>query len=127
MAPYDAELFGHWWFEGPEFLDGVMRQASRFGIEPQTLSGASGESTPAWVSQPAESSWGAGGHLGFGFTLLTQTFSHDCGPPGHGWFRWPAPPLLPLNPAIQVVVASVDGRDKPAGNCCWPKPVTGPS
>ena len=21
VAPYDAELFGHWWFEGPEFLD----------------------------------------------------------------------------------------------------------
>ena len=64
VSPYDAELFGHWWFEGPEFLDGVMRQASRFGIGPQTLSGASGDSTEAWVSQPAESSWGAGGHLG---------------------------------------------------------------
>jgi 1,4-alpha-glucan branching enzyme len=21
VAPYDAELFGHWWYEGPEFLD----------------------------------------------------------------------------------------------------------
>ncbi len=25
VAPYDAELFGHWWFEGPEFLDRVVR------------------------------------------------------------------------------------------------------
>lgn len=64
VAPYDAELFGHWWFEGPEFLDAVMRQASRFGIGPQTLSGAAGDSTQLWVSQPAESTWGAGGHLG---------------------------------------------------------------
>jgi 1,4-alpha-glucan branching enzyme len=26
IAPYDAELFGHWWYEGPEFLDFFARQ-----------------------------------------------------------------------------------------------------
>lgn len=26
ISPYDAELFGHWWFEGPRFLDVVMRR-----------------------------------------------------------------------------------------------------
>jgi len=26
VAPYDAELFGHWWFEGPWFLDYLMRK-----------------------------------------------------------------------------------------------------
>jgi 1,4-alpha-glucan branching enzyme len=26
VAPYDAELFGHWWFEGPQFLDYVLRK-----------------------------------------------------------------------------------------------------
>lgn len=25
VAPYDAELFGHWWFEGPQFLDYLIR------------------------------------------------------------------------------------------------------
>ena len=25
-SPYDAELFGHWWFEGPEFLDFLLRK-----------------------------------------------------------------------------------------------------
>ncbi|WP_022851707.1 glycoside hydrolase family 57 protein [Limisalsivibrio acetivorans] len=25
VSPYDAELFGHWWFEGPEFLYQVFR------------------------------------------------------------------------------------------------------
>lgn len=24
VAPYDAELFGHWWFEGPQFLEAMM-------------------------------------------------------------------------------------------------------
>jgi len=27
VAPYDAELFGHWWYEGPEFLDYFVRKA----------------------------------------------------------------------------------------------------
>jgi 1,4-alpha-glucan branching enzyme len=25
VAPYDAELFGHWWLEGPAFLEGVLQ------------------------------------------------------------------------------------------------------
>ena len=27
-APYDAELFGHWWFEGPRWLETVLRKAA---------------------------------------------------------------------------------------------------
>lgn len=26
VATYDAELFGHWWYEGPQFLDYLMRK-----------------------------------------------------------------------------------------------------
>ena len=26
VAPYDAELFGHWWFEGPEWIDILVRK-----------------------------------------------------------------------------------------------------
>lgn len=26
VAPFDAELFGHWWFEGPEWLDFFIRK-----------------------------------------------------------------------------------------------------
>ena len=26
VAPYDAELFGHWWYEGPEFLNFLARK-----------------------------------------------------------------------------------------------------
>lgn len=32
-APFDAELFGHWWFEGPEFLGQVVERLEEFGIE----------------------------------------------------------------------------------------------
>ncbi len=27
VSVYDAELFGHWWYEGPEFLDFFVRKA----------------------------------------------------------------------------------------------------
>lgn len=28
VSPYDAELFGHWWFEGPEWLDLLIRKSA---------------------------------------------------------------------------------------------------
>ncbi|MGE5372640.1 MAG: glycoside hydrolase family 57 protein [Solirubrobacterales bacterium] len=28
VAPYDAELFGHWWWEGPDFLSHFMRKSA---------------------------------------------------------------------------------------------------
>ncbi|MBV9658413.1 MAG: DUF1957 domain-containing protein [Verrucomicrobia bacterium] len=28
VAPFDAELFGHWWFEGPEWLELFLRKAA---------------------------------------------------------------------------------------------------
>ena len=64
ICPYDAELFGHWWYEGPKFLGKVMRKI---------LSGPNSVqlSTPRDYlmmhgkipkSDPAFSSWGAGGY-----------------------------------------------------------------
>ncbi len=29
VCPYDAELFGHWWHEGPQFLDQLVRQLTK--------------------------------------------------------------------------------------------------
>lgn len=28
LSPYDAELFGHWWFEGPQFIEALFRRAA---------------------------------------------------------------------------------------------------
>jgi len=28
VSPFDAELFGHWWFEGPEFLNFFLRKSA---------------------------------------------------------------------------------------------------
>jgi 1,4-alpha-glucan branching enzyme len=65
VCPYDAELFGHWWFEGPIWLGNVMRKLL-------TEDHAVKLSTPRDFilkhrdgipkADPAFSSWGAGGY-----------------------------------------------------------------
>lgn len=32
VSPYDAELFGHWWFEGPEFLYNVFKEMDKSDV-----------------------------------------------------------------------------------------------
>lgn len=31
VAPFDTELFGHWWYEGPHFLEALFRRAHEVG------------------------------------------------------------------------------------------------
>jgi 1,4-alpha-glucan branching enzyme len=65
VAPYDAELFGHWWFEGPEFLDAVVRciGSKDDGLRLITPSGYLAKFRQLQVAEPTPSSWGDGGHL----------------------------------------------------------------
>ncbi|RYM39963.1 DUF1957 domain-containing protein [Meiothermus sp. PNK-Is4] len=59
-AAYDAELFGHWWHEGPIWLEAVYRELHRHGkITAQTARSATRGPTTR-VSLP-EGSWGRGG------------------------------------------------------------------
>ena len=64
VAPYDAELFGHWWFEGPAWLDRVMRlvaQGDR-GFSVGTPGDHLARHPVAQEATPAASTWGEGGH-----------------------------------------------------------------
>ncbi|MGH7418191.1 MAG: 1,4-alpha-glucan branching protein domain-containing protein, partial [Candidatus Rokuibacteriota bacterium] len=60
-SPYDAELFGHWWFEGPLWLEQVVREMSRNGVRPMTLGQALNVVPPQGPLQLPEGSWGEGG------------------------------------------------------------------
>ncbi len=66
VAPYDAELFGHWWFEGPDFLNYLIRKVA---YDQQVFK----LTTPTeylqmfptqQVLQPCASSWGSNGYWG---------------------------------------------------------------
>jgi len=63
VAPYDAELFGHWWFEGPLFLKEVIRHiATDEEIELTGLGAHLDRAKPIEVVQLPEGSWGQGGY-----------------------------------------------------------------
>lgn len=64
VSPYDAELFGHWWFEGPEFLDLFLRKAAydQDVFDLVTPSDYLAGHEVLQVVQPCASSWGNKGY-----------------------------------------------------------------
>lgn len=64
VAPYDAELFGHWWFEGPLWLDFLIRKTAfdQHTVDLVTPADYLSRQPLNQVSMPSLSSWG---HLGY--------------------------------------------------------------
>lgn len=58
VAAYDTELFGHWWHEGPAWLEQVLTVLPQAGIEVTTLTGA--RTAVAGRIDPEPGSWGTG-------------------------------------------------------------------
>jgi len=62
-APYDTELFGHWWFEGTLFLKSVLKKLEQNEtVGSTTLTGFLEDNPPQQVIQLPETSWGDGGY-----------------------------------------------------------------
>ena len=63
VSPYDAELFGHWWFEGPMFLDFLFRKMhfDQDVVKPITPPEFLDRYPDCEVAQPPMSTWGARG------------------------------------------------------------------
>lgn len=64
LSPFDAELFGHWWYEGPEFLDAFLRKTVERAeeIHLTTPSRFLRDHPTMPVVAPAASSWGNHGY-----------------------------------------------------------------
>lgn len=63
VAPFNAELFGHWWFEGPQWLNVVLRKVVAQKNEELALSTPSeylDRNPMRQQGTPAPSHWGAG-------------------------------------------------------------------
>jgi len=64
VAPYDAELFGHWWFEGPDWLNFFFRKAcyDQKIFKTVTASDYLQLHPKIQVATPSASSWGYKGY-----------------------------------------------------------------
>lgn len=85
VSMYDAELFGHWWFEGPWWLEATFRQMDKNQFVESSLAETVAKKTLSmlkispdnlyindkiiysnnnnvWIAQPASSTWGGGGY-----------------------------------------------------------------
>ncbi|HHV59908.1 MAG TPA: DUF1957 domain-containing protein [Clostridiaceae bacterium] len=64
VCPFDAELFGHWWYEGPVWLDFLLRKLyfEQDTIRTATLSEYLEENPVMQISNPNPSSWGCNGY-----------------------------------------------------------------
>ncbi|MFD0697919.1 1,4-alpha-glucan branching protein domain-containing protein [Paenibacillus sp. GCM10027628] len=69
VCPYDAELFGHWWYEGPQWLEAVLRGldaarscASDVVVSTTTLGAYAAAHAPTTEAELPVSSWGRGGY-----------------------------------------------------------------
>ncbi len=64
VSPYDAELFGHWWYEGPIFLGDLFRQLyfDQTAVEAITPGDYLDRHPTNQVATPSASSWGWKGY-----------------------------------------------------------------
>ncbi|WP_063010071.1 1,4-alpha-glucan branching protein domain-containing protein [Nocardia kruczakiae] len=60
VAAFDTELFGHWWHEGPQWLEQVLRALPEAGVTVGTLADARADGFVGAPVELADSSWGSG-------------------------------------------------------------------
>lgn len=67
VSPYDAELYGHWWFEGPDWINFLIRKTvfDQKTVRLITPSEYLKENPQCQVSTPSQSSWGYKGYAEF--------------------------------------------------------------
>jgi 1,4-alpha-glucan branching enzyme len=72
VSPYDAELFGHWWYEGPWFIDYLFRKSwyDQNTYDMTHLADYLQNHPTQQVCKPSQSSWG---YKGFHEYWLNET------------------------------------------------------
>ncbi|MGB9750546.1 MAG: 1,4-alpha-glucan branching protein domain-containing protein [Caldisericia bacterium] len=62
VAAYDTELFGHWWYEGVQFIKELLKLSSNSDIYKTTTTKNLIKEAPIKKGKFSESSWGLGGY-----------------------------------------------------------------
>jgi len=105
VAPFDTELFGHWWFEGPEFLGQVYRSLAgkRDEIQPATGSRHLEAHPPRAAIRLPWGSWGANGDSSMWLSEQTAWTWERLWPLEQSF--WDAAPAALASPTARPVLA----------------------
>ncbi len=87
IAPFDAELFGHWWFEGPQFLSHLFSKSKKEGVKLITLKEALQGSRQIQLCNPSPSSWGQGGFHKYWLNKSNAWIVHEWSKAGREMVR----------------------------------------
>ncbi len=105
VAPFDTELFGHWWFEGPEFLGHLFRALTGAleAIQPATGSHHLEVHPPRAAIRLPWGSWGANGDSTMWLSEQTAWTWERLWPLEQAF--WDAAPGALASPAARPVLA----------------------
>ncbi|HZA98201.1 MAG TPA: 1,4-alpha-glucan branching protein domain-containing protein [Gemmatimonadales bacterium] len=105
VAPFDTELFGHWWFEGPVFLGGMYRSLvrQREAIHPATGSRHLRAHPARAAIRLPWGSWGANGDSSMWLSDRTAWTWERLWPLEQAF--WDAAPNAIASPAARPVLA----------------------
>ena len=105
VAPFDTELFGHWWFEGPTFLGHVYRALAgqRDVIQPATGSQHLAAHPPRAAIRLPWGSWGANGDSSMWLSEQTAWTWERLWPLEQAF--WDVAPAALASPAARPVLA----------------------
>ncbi|MDQ3224266.1 MAG: DUF1957 domain-containing protein [Gemmatimonadota bacterium] len=105
VSPFDTELFGHWWFEGPAFLGHVYRAVAgqRAAIQPATGSKHLESHPPRAAIRLPWGSWGANGDSSMWLSDQTAWTWERLWPLEQ--LFWDAAPSALASPAARPVLA----------------------
>ena len=87
IAPFDAELFGHWWFEGPQFISQLFLKAKKEGIKLITLKDVLQLNNQIQLCNPSPSSWGQGGFHNYWLNESNAWIIHEWSKAGREMVR----------------------------------------
>ena len=103
VAPFDTELFGHWWFEGADFLAATCRALRGKSVRAVMASQHLEAHPPRTAVQLAEGSWGANGDHSMWLNDRTAWTWKRLAPLEEAF--WDAAPAALTSAAAQPVLA----------------------
>jgi 1,4-alpha-glucan branching enzyme len=102
-VPFDTELFGHWWFEGPAFIQHVYRAlAAARKVAPSSAAAHLGAHPPRAGIRLPTGSWGANGDFSMWLNERTAWTWERLWPLEEAF--WDAAPLALSDPSMHAIL-----------------------